>query len=70
MLLNRKRKSFVGVQWSGRLGEKADASSHDMTVLAARCDEIKDVVVVLIVQMLLSQPKCMPGERKAKSLVC
>lgn len=37
VLLNRRRKSFVGVQWSGKEGEKADASSHDMVVPGARC---------------------------------
>lgn len=35
VLLNRRRKSFVGVQWSGRVGDRADASSHSMVVLEA-----------------------------------
>jgi len=32
VLLYRSRKSFVGVQCSGRAGEKVDASSHDIVV--------------------------------------
>lgn len=33
VLLNRRRKSVVGVQWSGSAGWNADVVSHDMVVL-------------------------------------
>lgn len=33
VLLNRRRKSLVGVQWSGSAGWNEDVLSHDMVVL-------------------------------------
>ena len=68
VLLNRRRKSLVGVQWSGSAGWNAVVLSHDMVTLKVETDGVIDTRCgdVFVVQRYLSRRRLLPDMYKTE----